>query len=60
MKNLDLFTFGVEEINEVQMQEVDGGILALIVSGFIGYIVWDCCMNPSDAWAQLEAGYNSK
>ncbi len=26
MKNLDLFTFGVEEINEVQMQEVDGGI----------------------------------
>lgn len=24
-KNLDLVIFGVEEINEVQMQEIDGG-----------------------------------
>lgn len=33
MKNLDLATLGVEEMNEVEMQEVDGGFVPLVVFG---------------------------
>lgn len=36
MKNLDLATLGVEELNEVQMQEVDGGWFKEVVLALHG------------------------
>lgn len=38
MKNLDLNAFGVEEINELQMSEVDGGQAG---RNNLPYATWD-------------------
>ena len=35
MKNLDLNAYGVEEINVVEMKEIEGGIIPIIIIGFL-------------------------
>lgn len=54
MKNLDLATLGVEEMNEVEMRDVDGGILWAIVAA----LAYDIISNGPDSVASFKAGMN--
>lgn len=63
MKNLDLSTYGVEEMNEMQMQEVDGGIIQLlpfVASALIGGFIYDVVSNPSDAASAFNEGIEAR
>lgn len=44
MKNLDLATFGVEEMNEVEIQSVDGGSALAIFGLGVGAGVIAYCL----------------
>ena len=49
----------MKELNDIEMKLVDGGFILALSIGFLCYFAWDCTMNPSDAWAQLNRGANS-
>lgn len=54
MKNLDLATLGVVEMNDVEMRDVDGGILWAIVAA----LAYDIISNGPDSVASFKAGMN--
>ena len=46
MKNLDLNSYGVQEMNAVEMMETDGGIWQAIVAGIVIYLAISTIENP--------------
>lgn len=51
MENLDLATLGVEEMNEVQMQEVEGGI---------DWWMWAISPCTAYVFSRFEKGYGQE
>jgi len=53
MKNLDLTSYGVEEMSETQISEVNGGgigtVIGLICLGIYMYDNWDSFVDGVDA-----------
>jgi hypothetical protein len=50
MKNLNLDALGVKGLNDAEISETNGGgIVAVILIGFLVTLAWDIAMNPSDA-----------
>ncbi|MFV0392140.1 MAG: hypothetical protein ACK5KP_09705 [Paludibacteraceae bacterium] len=55
MKTLDLNTYGVQEMNAVEMRETDGG-LWWIVGVIVGGLIYDMISNPQETAAAWERG----
>ena len=45
MKNLDLNSMGVQEMNTLEMQETDGGLIGLIIIGVALLLGASSCIN---------------
>ncbi len=43
MKKLDLNSFGVQEMNAIEMQETDGGIILVILAVCVGMLFLTSC-----------------
>jgi hypothetical protein len=54
MKNLEFV-----ELNALELEEVNGGIIGLVVTTLVTYFLLDIVMNPKSAWEEIEAGYKS-
>jgi len=46
MKNLDLNYMGVQEMNTLEMQETDGGLVCLLIAGGILLLAASCINGP--------------
>lgn len=58
MKTLDLNNYGVEEMAVNEVQEVNGGILQLIVMAVVAGLVAEIICNPSESAQTVMDGYN--
>jgi hypothetical protein len=45
MKNFDLSSMGVQEMNTMEMKETDGGFIWLLVAAVVVLLVADSCSN---------------
>jgi hypothetical protein len=63
MKTLNLASYGVEELDEVEMREVNGGIFfaaALFIAGAIaGGMIYDLINNTGEVGEAITAGGNA-
>ena len=44
MKNLDLNNYGVQEMNAVEMEKMDGGVIPLVIIG-VALLLSSCTVN---------------
>jgi hypothetical protein len=45
MKNFDLDSMGVQEMNTMEMQETDGGIIWFVVAAVVALLLTESCSN---------------
>jgi hypothetical protein len=56
MKNFDLNSMGVQEMDPREMQEIDGGWLVALI---FGYIFLEACLNPQAHINSFKEGWNA-
>ena len=63
MKNLDLNAYGVEEMENVEVRETNGGIWQFILGAILGGIISDLVLHPgdvADSYSKGAAAANAK
>ncbi|MCL1934418.1 MAG: hypothetical protein FWF53_11480 [Candidatus Azobacteroides sp.] len=58
MKNLDLNAYGVKEMENAELGNVNGGVWGPIGAVLLAIAI-DICLNPSSSGAAFAAGYNA-
>jgi hypothetical protein len=60
MKQFDLKSLGVQELNEQEASVINGGfVLPFLLGLVIGGFIYDVCFNPSSAADAFADGYNA-
>ena len=59
MKNLNLNAYGVSEMRNAEMREIDGGwIIPFILGAIVGGMIYDLVNNTAECCAAMSDGYN--
>lgn len=54
MKNLEF-----KELGDQELEELNGGVIGILVLGLATYVFWDIVMNPKSAWEEIKEGYET-